>query len=734
MEPETETELLQELDGLLSRYRDETRLIDVLDEDVNTAILQQLDSLGVALVSVSQQPSEAIRRETGSAMAETFTRVSAAAAEEMRQGRFSRFSQELKRRKTEDLRILLKSGGFLSNPPLAVNNREPFTHPLTNTVHNFNRLVATNNIRMWEILVEANPSIHPLRWFRAPLRPQDYRVQVSEDGVKVVYGQSYSPTGLHYDGQLGQGEGADARRIQIIYTEDTGPVRLFAVPGTQLPRVRRIIQQLTGTEGDTPGFVTLKKRFDQVPRLRQILYRYGVAVPGNGLLMFRANVWHYEAAEAVTPVQPDEPVQVRLDAQGQYDEADTKLRTRRSTVFRIYCGVVSVPPGQLVRDSIVFAYMREFGWPMEPFAAQNKRHPLFVNEKSTQFWKVLSTPEAHVFDVLRMANYAEMQGWLDGAVNDERLALYGLTRADLLEPIASSSTPPRYTIEHSTHCSGDCHSALESEEQGGEPIDAADSRTKQSITENMRCAVCSEEAEFFCADCADHFYCSEDCQKADLEQHYEQCDYENVTERVGISILGVGPWKRIVREHIKLTRAYLDGARLAVPSNALNQKRTAALVKQINSWTRQFVSRGDRDVLYALLYEHVTLVKQLVDTVVRLQRTPALIDAQTEGLRDNLSLNAARLVDFWNGRSVITKHKATRKDYKKAWTDHLACTVDYVKASIVQVDRTTARLLTGEERNPEMAFERKYERCLRGGEALGAVLNGQKWVEPVKKR
>jgi hypothetical protein len=423
---------LEQLEILLQQALAEVAVVDASDEAVGSLIMQQLTSIGIALVTVGNGQADAIRRTTGAAMADTFKRVSAPAAAQLRQGNFQLFSEELNTRASEDLRIALKSGGFLNHPPIAERNRGLFLYPRTNTIHNQNPLVASNNLAMWELLIAHNPNMAPERWFRSPLKPEGFRHLVTEDGVKVVQRQPYTPTALHYDGQLGQGEGADARRIQIVYTSDTGPVRLFVVPGSHRPTIRALIQSLTRTEGTLPGFVTLKKSFAACPRLGQLLYKYGVAVPGEGLLMFRANVWHYEAAEAA-PVQADQPVRVHL-VNGQYDPSDTAAKTRISTVFRVYCGVVSVPP-QLRRDCLEMAFLREHHWPMEPFASQNKRHQLFVNEKSTQFWKVLSAPDARAWLALRNTSFAEMQHWLNVNTSDQRLTLYGLSRADLLEPI-----------------------------------------------------------------------------------------------------------------------------------------------------------------------------------------------------------------------------------------------------------------------------------------------------------
>lgn len=424
-----ERDLLEELEILLKEGWENVQLLESDELDVADLITHQLSTLGVALVKVPDVHADKINKETGANMAKTFRYLSEATKVSLSEGNFERFSEEWKKKLYSQTKISFKTNGMANKAPLDPDHRPDFTDHWTKIVHVNNRLAATNNICLWEGLTELHARLHPSEWFKDDLRPPNYRIQVSEDGVKILHKQSYEPTALHYDGQLGQAEGGDARRIQIVYTADSGPVRLFVVAGSHKPRVRQIIQAITGVPG-MPGFITLKKQFDQHPQLRQLLYKYGVALPSTGLLMFRANVWHYEAVERFKTVEYY-PVSVLLSP--DYNSEDTKAKTKQSSIFRIYCGVVSVPPStDNFRDLVVLAYLREHGWAIDPFSPENKKHPLFVNHKSTQNWSETSHPGRDKFQVLVSRTIPEMKSFLLEHVRPERLQLYGLSQTDLL--------------------------------------------------------------------------------------------------------------------------------------------------------------------------------------------------------------------------------------------------------------------------------------------------------------
>ncbi|KAJ1564866.1 hypothetical protein HK096_005807, partial [Nowakowskiella sp. JEL0078] len=428
-----ENAMLEELDHLLSDFRNRVLLLNAGNENLNSSITNQLSSIGIALVLIDHVQAQEVNVATGSIMADTFVHLSDSTKRSLHLGQFGMFSKEWTSSKPgySVTQIAFKTNGMANKPPLTPTLRKSFTCPYTKTIHIDNSLNAINSISLWERLSMLNAKLHPQQWFITPLKPENHRSQVSEDGIKILVKTKYLPTAIHYDGKLGQGETADTQRIQIVYSSDQGPVRLFAIPGSQHPRVRELIQHITKTVGIT-GFTTLKKEFDEHQKLRNLLYKYGVALPSTGLLMFRANVWHYEAVEDLTPVNRDRPVYVRLNVNEEYDENDTASKTVTSSVFRIYCGIISAPPG-LTKDLIVLAFLRENGWSMDPFSSANKNHPFFVNGKSGSMglWKVATSPSQLAFDALVGRGLEQIKDFLLSNVLPNRLALYGITVDDL---------------------------------------------------------------------------------------------------------------------------------------------------------------------------------------------------------------------------------------------------------------------------------------------------------------
>jgi hypothetical protein len=333
------------------------------------------------------------------------------------------FVTELNKRKYEDLQIWGTGKGMINTPPIDPENYERLTHPILNTVECKNAINAKNNIRMWEILTRYNNQLHPSNWFTEPLCSKDYRTQVSEDGIKIKKDESYKPTPIHYDGQLSETNDMSTRRVQIIYTTDTGPVRLFAVPGSHLLRVKEIIQIVTGI---TPKAQFARENFDKHPIILELLYKYGVSIGSSaGLLMFCASVWHFESASSQIGHKIQHEPQISFNM---------NKHTKKSSVFRIYCGIVTVTPNHLLKDLLVIAYMREHGWAMESFArTKNREHSLFVNEKNAINWKVktaITASEIDEFNRLKNASVYEMKYFLSQFSN-ERLLLHGLLPSDL---------------------------------------------------------------------------------------------------------------------------------------------------------------------------------------------------------------------------------------------------------------------------------------------------------------
>lgn len=407
----TKEELLKELEKELKFYLRKVKLIDSQKEDACNLIQEQLKTVGMALVE--HPHTNYVKTLTGKAMAKNFKHLSKETKEDLRKGDFDSFSEEWMKKPVLETQIMFKGNGMANLPP--VRNKEKYKHPITDTIHSNNSLNATNNIWLWKHLVEMNPDIKPSCWGK---KNKSDRVQVSEDGIKILNYKKYIPTAIHYDGQLGQTEDFEARRIQIVYTADEGPIKLFCVPGSNTPKVRNIIQKITKTKGK-PGFITLKSEFDKNPELKNLLYRYGVTLPKSGLLMFKANVWHFEGS--------GKPLKNGIIRNTFTDIKKLAPLTKKSKIFRIYCGVVSVSPS-LVKDLIVLAYLRLNGWSMDVYTKQNRKHPLFVNEKSTRYLKVYIEPPG--FDKLKNASLRKMKKFLS-KYDSETLSLFGLKKKDL---------------------------------------------------------------------------------------------------------------------------------------------------------------------------------------------------------------------------------------------------------------------------------------------------------------
>lgn len=412
------------LEQLLIGYAAEVEVID--DDGDPRLITSQLTTIGIAFVRTVLERSVEIKKTTGIAIAHTFEEITEPTKEALREGNFGAFAKEYTKRGYADLRIAFKSMGFINRPPISHSKRADTSMKMpsgTECVFTQNSLTATNNIDMWDLVPE---SLHPDKWFVHPLITAGHHgTVITEDGVKIMQNKTYAPTQLHYDGQHHAVEVA-ARRVQIIYTEDTGPVRLFVVPGTQNRDVQAIIEQITGGVGIVSGFVTLKSSFDRHPRLGSLLYKYGVTLEHSGMIMFKAGVWHMEA------VHGEVSCTAGLLSVKTADPALVRAETRKASLFRVFCGVVSLPE-PFVNDAIIMAYMREHGWAMEPFASgrhQNGSHPLFANDKSTQYKTIEFIPDTDEFNLIRKTSIRDMKVWLQ-RLTPTRLKLYGLTVDDL---------------------------------------------------------------------------------------------------------------------------------------------------------------------------------------------------------------------------------------------------------------------------------------------------------------
>lgn len=420
------------LESKLSKAKEEVFFLEASHPQISNRIKDSLLRHGIAFISVNPDIQRDIAQNTGRNMANAFEKLPEKVKQDLQNGTFDSFSKDWQKQKVVDRLIASKSSGMANKMFLKTDARTKYTHPITKTVHRPSEIPSVNNIEMWEILSRYNPGLHPFEWFKMPLKEKDdFRVNVSEDGLKILEKTKYKPTGIHYDGQLSTSGAKQAHRVQIIYTNDKGPVRLFVVPGSHRADIQKLITDITGISqmGKAKGFETHGKVLEKNPRLKKLLYKYGVSIPSTGLIMFVANVWHYEAKEKKREINSFEDNGLAFVDMDHKD--DIQNFTKESSVFRIYCGVVSVKPTSLIKDLIVFAYLREHLWAMDPFSTPNNKHPLFVNSKSTQSWIGAATNVGE-WSNLKNASMNTMKAYLKQNVSKNRLKLYGLEEDDLI--------------------------------------------------------------------------------------------------------------------------------------------------------------------------------------------------------------------------------------------------------------------------------------------------------------
>lgn len=388
----------QELESLLSSAVAHKEKYTFVSAKLEKGHLRQaLETYGVALCHVDKELHDSVARVTGENMSFTFCEnFSQKVKDDLRTGVFESFSREWSTTPMLDSRLLNKGNGMANLFPIHSSAQDAFTLTLCKTVHVKNKVAALNNMQAWEVLCEKVPLLHPSEW--APFDAY----QVSEDGLKIMHHVQYKPTGLHYDGQMADAQG----RIQVVYANDSGPVRLCLVPASNQARVRELIQSITNIDMKD-GFQRHAREFFKQPRLKELLCAHSVTLDQPGLLMFCAGVWHFEGPNA----------------------------TKESSVFRLYMGVVdctSIPREQL----ITLAYLRLHGWCMDPFAKKiNKKHALFVNEKSLpnhtarELGFNSESPMALEFqNVIKGKSLDDMKQFLRENGSETQLALLGLKK------------------------------------------------------------------------------------------------------------------------------------------------------------------------------------------------------------------------------------------------------------------------------------------------------------------
>lgn len=408
---------LDRLKTLLVSARDACTLLDAGTLSAQD-IQHSLELTGVAVIRVGPNNTARIRQEVGALVAATFPKLSPQSHAALRTGNFTPASHEWTTKQVSETEMALRSYRMPAPIPLKADRQKAFTDPTLNTVHLLNPLLANASLCVWENLAAINYALHPSNWFKTP-----ERMICSEDGIKFADSVTYDPTKIHYDGQ--------PDRVQIMFTTDTGPVRLFAVPGSGSPEAQALISQILGIQM-LGGFSTHKAAWESHPEVYALMHSFGVAVPENGLLMWKTKVWHVEAEITEGPASVVDDGRPAL-AKIPFDWHAALKKTENSNVFRIYCGVVALPETR--RDQLIrHAFFREHNWPMEPFAHPNRKTPVFVAQKSSQSTERETYKELEpTWNSLKATPFADMKAYLRKNCTIARLRLHGLTPQDLSE-------------------------------------------------------------------------------------------------------------------------------------------------------------------------------------------------------------------------------------------------------------------------------------------------------------
>lgn len=345
--------------------------VEILNVGNLHLVEEQLQKTGVCLVSVSGDLKHLIRSKCLQNLHRTFPR---APHESVRD--FVRFWQQ---HKVSESGIQGKMNGMPNRFPLNKTAYPAMTDKDTRTVWIDNRLNALNNVEIWQILCQADAKFNPQHWWGR----EDYVTLCPDDGMKLAVERTYKPTGLHFDGQFGSADEYDGERLQVVYVADSGPVRLCVVPGSSAQLMQKVLHN-TGHvmgKGFQPG-VNLDKR------LAELLWEHAVTVPGDGLLLFKADTWHMEAK--CSGVKNG---LMMADLQQPATSAAWDVACKNTSVMRVYMGLLRV---QFEERLIRLMYYRLHGYAMDPFCPANKKFPFFVNHKTTQSW--LNTSNAVPFD------------------------------------------------------------------------------------------------------------------------------------------------------------------------------------------------------------------------------------------------------------------------------------------------------------------------------------------------
>ena len=234
--------------------------------------------------------------------------------------------------------------------------------------------------------------------------------------------------------------------------------------------------------------------------------------------------------------------------------------------------------------------------------------------------------------------------------------------------------------------------------------------------EEEYCAVCDTLTTRWCADCKSAHYCSVECQTRDWNEGHELvCG----TPEVG-ALFGIGSWKRIVEQHMRLSLQLVDAIMLARNARQGDAfKKTQKLNEHIAEWSTKFLRSQDRADITSLLNKHQILLISYAENKLR-NMTEIIQKTNREDLLPGyVSSNGTNIVNFWQRQSRQIGRWFTRaRDYEYAWEAYTLCLINYID-TIVQPG----------------AIQRiswKRTDCLNIARATGRVFDGGRWERPPK--
>ena len=228
------------------------------------------------------------------------------------------------------------------------------------------------------------------------------------------------------------------------------------------------------------------------------------------------------------------------------------------------------------------------------------------------------------------------------------------------------------------------------------------------------CAVCDKLTTQRCADCKSAHYCSVECQTRDWNEGHELvCG----TPEVG-ALFGIGSWKRIVEQHMRLSLELVDAIVPGIASEEISRK-TNALYDHINAWSTRFLRSQDRHNISALLYGHQNILIAYIKARLNRDIEFTLGMLKSQLAPGTFTSNGTSFVKFWEkqGRQIGRWYTRAR-DYKDAWTAYTTCLINYVDTIMLEKVGPTHTVANQD--------------CLNIARATGRVFDGGRWERPPK--